>query len=141
MAKHGRKASADSASPPAGAGAPAAKKDLLRAPARRRADKSLVEIEGLVVDVFGRRFTLEADGARSLVDLGRRGAALVAIAPGARLVLAGRRKNGEFKAFALREAGEPRLRALRKEKHVKKLAAAGLATAPGAGKAAPSPPV
>lgn len=134
MAKPGRNASADPASP-AKAAAPAAKKDLLRAPARRRAGKELVEIAGLVVDVFGRRFTLEADGARVLVDLGRRGAALVTIAAGARLTVAGRRKNGEFKAWALREAGEPRLRALRKEKRVKKLAAATPPAAPASASA------
>lgn len=100
----------------------------LRQPTRRRAAKETAALAGLVADVFGRRFTLEADGARTLVDLGRRGAALVTVAPGARLLVTGRRKNGELKAWALRDEADGRTRVLRKEKRVRKLAAASEGT-------------
>ena len=98
-------------------------KDALRPPGRRQAAKETTTLAGLVADVFGRRFTLEADGARTLVDLGRRGAALAPVAPGAHVVVTGRRKNGEVKAWALRDEADGRARLLRKEKKARKLAA------------------
>lgn len=103
-------------------------KDLLRRPARRRAGRENVEVTGLVVDAFGRRFTLESDGARTLVDLGRRGAALAPVTTGARVTIVGRRKNGELKAWTLRDEADGRTRALRKEKRLKKRAAPAAAS-------------
>lgn len=119
MAKPGQTASDPAA--PTNTGT-SGKKDLLRPVRRRPAAKETVDLAGLVVDVFGRRFTLEADGARTLVDLGRRGAALVDVAPGQRLTVTGRRKMGELKAWALRAEGDGRLRVLRKEKRMRKAA-------------------
>jgi len=103
-------------------------KDLLRRPARRRAGRENVEVKGLVVDAFGRRFTLESDGARTLVDLGRRGAALAPVTAGASVTVVGRRKNGELKAWTLRDEADGRTRALRKEKRLKNLAAPAAAS-------------
>ncbi|QLP97063.1 MAG: hypothetical protein HZY79_06210 [Rhodoblastus sp.] len=102
----------------------------MRRPAPRRADKEGVALQGLVVDVFGRRFTLESDGARTLVDLGRRGAALATVSPGARVTVAGRRKNGELKAWTLRDEADGRTHALRKSKRVAKRGAQLSAPAP-----------
>lgn len=103
-------------------------KDLLRRPTRRRAGRENVEVTGLVVDAFGRRFTLESDGARTLVDLGRRGAALASVTAGARVTVVGRRKNGELKAWTLRDEADGRTRALRKEKRLKNMAAPAAAS-------------
>lgn len=126
MAKHGHKKdkSATALPPP-----PGPVKDQLRAPSRRRAARQPVEIEGLVADLFGRRFTLEADGARHLVDLGRRGAALVRLTAQTRVTVIGRRKDGEVKAWLVRDA-DGRAHALRKEKRVAKLTADAPAVAP-----------
>jgi hypothetical protein len=124
MAKSGHK-KAKSALP----AQPAPVKDQLRAPSRRRASREPVEIEGLVADLFGRRFTLEADGARHLVDLGRRGGALVRLTAHTRITVIGRRKDGEVKAWLVRDA-DGRAHALRKEKRVGKLTTSAPAVAP-----------
>jgi hypothetical protein len=97
--------------------------DLLRRPARARPSRAATQIAGLVVDLFGRRFTLEADGARTLVDLGREGAALARIAPGTRLTAFGRVRDGEFKAWIVQAPQEAPL-VLRKRKKARRIAAA-----------------
>lgn len=120
MAKHGQKKNAKTPeTPDFAAEAPApTPKDALRPPRRRRSGKDVVSVAGVVIDVFGRRFTLEADGARTLVDLGRRGAALTNVAVGDRLLIVGQRKNGEVKAWSLRDEAERRAVLLRKEKRM-----------------------
>lgn len=95
-----------------------------------------VELTGVVVDVFGRRFTLEADAARSLIDLGKLGAGLVIVEPGARLRVTGERRKGEIKAqMVAREGGIGFL--LRKDK-APKLAAGAKASRQDA-RSAPTP--
>jgi hypothetical protein len=81
--------------------------------ARKKAERAGAPLErekqarrnGVVVDVFGRRFTLEADGRRHLVDLGKHGAGLVIVEPGARLAVVGRLKGGEIKAETVAREG------------------------------------
>lgn len=97
--------------------------DLLRRPAPRRKTPAATLLAGLVVDLFGRRFTLEADGARRLVDLGRRGAALAKIAPAQTVIVTGRVRDGEFKAWMIETEGAPAL-VLRKARKSRRLIAA-----------------
>ena len=113
--------------------------DLLRRSARARPSRAATQIAGLVVDLFGRRFTLEADGARTLVDLGRDGAALARIAPGTRLTAFGRMRDGEFKAWIVQAPQEAPL-VLRKRKKARRIAAALTPSAEAAPTPAPVEP-
>jgi hypothetical protein len=116
------------------------KKDLDEAKATPDGgEKDRVEISGVVIDVFGRRFTLEAQTARDLVDLGKFGAGLVIVEPGATLNVVGRRKRGEIKAARVTREGGASF-ALRKDKPPKaKPVKAAMDEVENAGVAAPAP--
>lgn len=60
-----------------------------------------VTLTGTVADLFAHRFTLRTEAGIVLADLGPKGAALIALAPGDSVTLTGERKPSEIKVASV----------------------------------------
>ena len=68
-------------------------------------------LSGIIQHVFAHRFTLEADGAVHLADLGPKGAQAFPLAAGLRVTLEGERRPSEIKVARICAEGREAVRA------------------------------
>ncbi|KOX56957.1 hypothetical protein ADL19_10025 [Streptomyces purpurogeneiscleroticus] len=64
-----------------------------------------IALSGMITHVFAHRFTLEADGATHLADLGPKGAEAFSLSPGLPVSLEGERRPSEIKVTRIETAG------------------------------------
>jgi hypothetical protein len=62
-------------------------------------------LSGTITHVFAHRFTLEAEGATHLADLGPKGAEAFSLSPGLPVTLKGERRPSEIKVTRIETAG------------------------------------
>ncbi|APT34582.1 hypothetical protein MCBMB27_05291 [Methylobacterium phyllosphaerae] len=64
-----------------------------------------IALSGTITHVFAHRFTLEAEGATHLADLGPKGAEAFSLSPGLPVSLEGERRPSEIKVTRIETAG------------------------------------
>ncbi|SFU41365.1 hypothetical protein SAMN02799631_00547 [Methylobacterium sp. 174MFSha1.1] len=74
-------------------------------------------LSGTIQHVFAHRFTLEADGAVHLADLGPKGAEAFPLAAGLRVTLEGERRPSEIKVARISAAGRAPVEIHHKKPH------------------------